>query len=741
MDVYQQNPRNMSDEEKQMFDELVYEEMKRMEEELRLEDDEMNNNNITHEDYKDYNSQPMKGQKEVSVLNPLAPTIYHMGMELKEGRNVSYHDYKVVKNNNNNNNNNDITIKVPSQQQQNNNKWKPPLDEETLKKKMQQREYHQLLQDDKRKQDIIIQELQKTDHLAMPRGTIKPVPPPPSVSEYNNNNNENDDIFLIGKDPKLVIDEKRMKQLTYARQLAEQQQQNQQFSSNSQIPSTHDNHTSINYNQHSSSNENDLKKIRQRQYYEDLSAQQAASPLPSERISLRSIRKDSVGGNSNNNIYDVNYDNNQSTSLPIGDYQYRKENRELKKESQLLYKKQLEECSKLPVLSQEKLIYSSRFDVAKARKDIIDTVDKNYEKTVNNNSGGGVRIPSASSALTYEQEELRRKRIAQQEYAQQIQEASKPTKVSPRVSLIQQKGNKYNNIEDSLTSIQIGNDFNRERKLKEQQEYARLLQLDQRNISDNSSNTNRNTSIDNNNYSVTHEQEQRMQQEQYDALKAAEDEVLYRQMVMQTARREFERKKQEEYYNALNNDAQKSSNEPSYLTRDPEYEYQGGYANKAGKNRYEDSNSSESRGYDEYIKNTTNELNILKKKEQDLINSYIATSHQQPSPAVRTDFRTRGLSQGGGPTSISIFGGGSNYSAKNNNNNELEKEVHQRMHRQGHRDEYADALREQIREKDKYSNLKSPREHYSDVIEDAKGGGQVRGFNYYTGGTTDRYYR
>ncbi len=736
--MYQQNPRNMSDEEKQMFDELVYEEMKRMEEELRLEDEMNNNNNnieSTH-DYKDYNSQPMKGQKEVSVLNPLAPTIYHMGMELKEGRNVSYHDYKVVKNNNNYDNN-DITIKVPSQQQ-NNNKWKPPLDEETLKKKMQQREYHQLLQDDKRKQDIIIQELQKTDHLAMPRGTIKPIPP--SVSEYNNNN-ENDDIFLIGKDPKLVIDEKRMKQLTYARQLAEQQQQNQQFSS-SQTASTHDNHTSINYNQHSS-NENDLKKIRQRQYYEDLSAQQAASPLPSERISLRSIRKDNVGGNSNNNIYDVNYDNNQSTSLPIGDYQYRKENRELKKESQLLYKKQLEECSKLPVLSQEKNVYSSRFDVAKARKDIIDTVDKNYEKTVNNS--GGVRIPSASSgssALTWEQEELRRKRIAQQEYAQQIQEASKPTKVSPRVSLIQQKGNKYNNIEDSLTSIQIGADFTRERKLKEQQEYARLLQLDQRNISDNNSNTNRNTSIDNNNYSVAHEQEQQRQQEQYDALKAAEDEVLYRQMVMQTARREFERKKQEEYYNALNNDAQKSSDEPSYLTRDPEYEYQGGYANKAGKNRYEDSNSSESRGYDEYIKNTTNELNILKKKEQDLINSYIATSHQQPSPAVRTDFRTRGLSQGGGPTSISIFGGGSNYNANpKNNNNELEKEVHQRMHRQGHRDEYADALREQIREKDKYSNLKSPREHYSDVIEDAKGGGQVRGFNYYTGGTTDRYYR
>lgn len=250
----------------------------------------------------------------------------------------------------------------------------------------------------------------------------------------------------------------------------------------------------------------DIKKMRQKKYFEDLSSATASQPIKSERVSLVKNRQDRVQFVDKNDSF--------MNSLPIG---RPVDDKNTRKEKQMRYFKELSDATKLPVISNvTPAPPNPRFEIAKARKSLIESVDHNYYQ---------------QTAINDEQRI--KKMHAQQEYARQLNEAVKTKQI------ITQSRNSYDSYLEEQQSPFVsgfGKPDSNQAKTERQHQYARQLNEDKQlhqnsfnNSHEYQTNLYRNNSFEED---INNRRDLKI-----------EEEMEYRQLVMEAALKEFQRKK------------------------------------------------------------------------------------------------------------------------------------------------------------------------------------------------------
>lgn len=651
---------DLTPEERQMFDEMVYEEMQKIEDDLQhsTKTDDMGNgrngrdvysvvdninssNRNSHGSYAQEQVQQQNQQlsirnspirKDMSVDHPFSKSVDTIAYEMQYGRppqgkiqpqqHLFQHvdrsrgdgqgSYRVEQTQD------DVVVKVPQRSHQASpNQY---LIEEQQRKKDKQAEYARQIEKD------IAMRLAKKDHVRIDM---------PAKVQQMQQVQEGYEEYQVGRRD-ITEHEKRMKQQLYAQQLQQQRhekeigrnEQHRVTSSSAAYDSQH--------SEESATSLMELKKEKQRRYFEELQYSSSAAPIQDDRISLVAIRRGNreVGGAAS--IASHIQEESTSTSLPIGQYQHEKDDKQLRKQRQLQYSQQLQDCISLPPIpySLERQ-HNPKFEVAKQRKAIIASV---------HNIDGGQYAHS-----TVEDDGIAayiKKKQQQEEYAMQLKAAStKVAPTSPRVQRMQQREGmlqRDNHDMGAYTSLQIGTvDTKMKKDSKEQ--YARLLYEDMQRS----------------------QQQHPPQQDSRERARQLEVDMEYRNKVMEEARKQFELK------------FMKSS-----MPASSDYYYDAGSLDRGGYNAaYNPTNygvtnagpiisasgSNNSNRNDSYMYNDNNTSNSCSNNysgdalSEPPFRSVPPTTHAPYSDSrdsgiydQRSSFRTRGYSQGGGPSSFSI---------------------------------------------------------------------------------------
>ena len=547
-------------EEKAMFDGMVYDEMMKIENEMLsikeqqasiARQKEMVNNRLmelengddfdfdfdykmTLDKYQNISpvkEAPFSNLKQVSILNPFNQDVLNKASAIKQESSVRNNNYSMFKAQNDVDN----KIVVPKT----NTRCPSIIDEDIINKRQRDLTFFKQLEMDQVNSQSVItygkekelaRDIQRRDNLPIGAPVLVNVAPRNlsySVAEVDFEPNP----LMLGTDPFNARIEKKQKQLLYLEQLNMQRVEKENSALNMNLRQPYQDKkeiaeyecvpSNVCSTDDSKQSGYDEKKRRQKKYFEDLSAAAESKPIQSERVSLVKNRHDG--------IQDVKRDALYMNSLPIGKAS---DDRSTKKEKQMRYFKELSDATKLPVISNLKPAHSNpRFEIAKARKSLIESIDHksyNYYQEAYN-------------------DEYRIKKKAQQEYARQLNEGVE-TK-----NTMSQNRNEYNAYLDERPSILVsgfGKAENHLEKAERQKLYARQLnedrQQEQRHQASASSNNHQPPVEYRNNWVRGNTYDSEIPKKLDQKVKA-EEELEYRQLVMEAALKEFQRKKNVQY--------------------------------------------------------------------------------------------------------------------------------------------------------------------------------------------------
>lgn len=431
MAKYPNLKRDNQENDKKMFDEMVKAEMEKMEREFaqKIKTEEyaassnINRKHVSYDESEmndDYipsfhrDNQPKLNRRKqeideqvyltskVSIGNPLSPVGNNMksnfGGRIDHNMNDNYQDKPRNTNFNSGGSVDIYQSKVPNKKHSDSND----------QKRIQQQKYQDLLEKDRLA--ALNNQQDKLDR--------------------ENRNNRNDNINIGENNTSSLVfanndmKEKKAKQLLYHKQLAEQVNHNPLLSSSSVVEGTrigNDNNSTHNNNYHrvdEANNAASIKKQNQRKYFEELSQSSASQPIMEERVSLRSQRmnkmKNELAGYSSEHVNESH--SNTSFALFGGPgLNSVDQDRKLKRDKQQEYFNQLTQSSAMNEIPKEKVIHNSMKD--------------------RNNSSPVQEQSIFQSQKRPEMTAYEMKRLAQNEYKKQLDEAAKQDPIaSPRVS-------------------------------------------------------------------------------------------------------------------------------------------------------------------------------------------------------------------------------------------------------------------------------------------------------------------